>query len=53
MMEKDLKLAQAAAQSAGATTPMGAEALALYGLFLNAGHGGMDFSGIIKMIRGN
>jgi 3-hydroxyisobutyrate dehydrogenase len=53
MMEKDLKLAQAAAQSAGAATPMGAAALALYGLFLNSGHGGKDFSGIIRMIRGN
>ena len=53
MMEKDLKLAQAAAQSVGATTPMGAAALALYGLFLNAGQGNVDFSGIIKMIRGN
>ena len=53
MMEKDLKLAQAAAQSAGAATPMGAAALALYGLFLNAGQGNVDFSGIIKMIRGN
>jgi 3-hydroxyisobutyrate dehydrogenase len=52
MMEKDLKLAQAAAHSAGATTPMGAAALALYGLFLNEGHGSTDFSGIIKMIRG-
>jgi len=53
MMEKDLKLAQAAAQSAGAATPMGAAALALYGLFLNSGQGNVDFSGIIKMIRGN
>jgi len=53
MMEKDLKLAQAAAQSAGAATPMGAAALALYGLFLNSGQGNLDFSGIIKMIRGN
>lgn len=53
MMEKDLKLAQAAAQSVGAATPMGAQALSLYGLFLNAGQGNVDFSGIIKMIRGN
>ena len=53
MMEKDLKLAQTAAQSAGAATPMGAAALALYRLFLNTGQGNVDFSGIIKMIRGN
>jgi 3-hydroxyisobutyrate dehydrogenase len=32
MMLKDLKLAQDAARSAGATTPLGAEAAALYGL---------------------
>ncbi len=53
MMLKDLKLAQEAAQTVGATTPMGAAAAALYGLFVGGGKGGTDFSGIIKMIRGN
>ena len=53
MMLKDLKLAQEAAQAEGAATPMGAAAAALYGLFVNAGKGKTDFSGIIKMIRGN
>lgn len=52
LMLKDLKLAQAAAQSAGAATPLGAEAAQLYGLFDNAGHGGMDFSAIVKFLRG-
>jgi 3-hydroxyisobutyrate dehydrogenase len=52
LMLKDLKLAQSAAQGAGATTPLGAEAAQLYSLFAAKGHGGMDFSGIIKMLRG-
>jgi 3-hydroxyisobutyrate dehydrogenase len=52
MMLKDLKLAQAAAQSAGAATPLGAEATALYGLFESAGAGARDFSGIIQLLRG-
>src|SRR5512138_1562689 len=41
MMHKDLKLAQAAASHAGAATPLGAEAAALYTLFVNAGNGGL------------
>jgi 3-hydroxyisobutyrate dehydrogenase len=53
MMLKDLKLAQAAAQTAGAATPMGAQAAALYSLFESAGAGGRDFSGIIQLLRGN
>ncbi|KJS38279.1 MAG: 3-hydroxyisobutyrate dehydrogenase [Rhodospirillaceae bacterium BRH_c57] len=52
MMLKDLKLAQEAAARAGASTPLGANAEALYQLFSNNGHGGLDFSGIIKMIGG-
>jgi len=52
MMLKDLKLAQDAARSAGATTPMGAEAAALYGLYCGHGHAGKDFSGIIRFLRG-
>ena len=53
MMLKDLKLAQSAAQSAGAATPLGAEAAQLYALLAARGHDGLDFSGIIKMIRGD
>ncbi|AXS40259.1 3-hydroxyisobutyrate dehydrogenase [Breoghania sp. L-A4] len=52
MMLKDLKLAQDAARSVDASTPLGAEASALYSLFCNAGNEGMDFSGIIKYLRG-
>jgi 3-hydroxyisobutyrate dehydrogenase len=53
LMLKDLKLAQEAAQSSGAVTPLGAEAAQLYALFNNAGNGGKDFSGIINFLRGN
>jgi len=52
MMLKDLKLAQDAAAKAGATTPMGAQAEALYALFDRLGYGGKDFSGVIQMLRG-
>jgi len=51
-MLKDLKLAQEAAISSGATTALGAAATQLYSLFNAAGEGGADFSGIITMIRG-
>lgn len=52
MMLKDLRLAQGAAAETGAATPLGAEATSLYQLMSAAGRGGMDFSGIIKMLRG-
>lgn len=52
LMLKDLKLSQEAAQQAGAATPLGAEATQLYSLFAGQGHGGTDFSGIIKFLRG-
>jgi 3-hydroxyisobutyrate dehydrogenase len=52
LMLKDLRLAQAAALAAGAATPLGAEAAQIYGLFESAGHGGEDFSAIIRMLRG-
>jgi 3-hydroxyisobutyrate dehydrogenase len=50
LMLKDLKLAMGAAEEAGAYTPMGAEAEALYRRFVDLGGGNKDFSGIIKMI---
>jgi 3-hydroxyisobutyrate dehydrogenase len=53
LMLKDLKLAQEAAQSAGAVTPLGAEATQLYALFNAQGHAGVDFSGIINFLRGD
>ncbi|MFO0995161.1 MAG: 3-hydroxyisobutyrate dehydrogenase [Alphaproteobacteria bacterium] len=52
MMLKDLRLAQQAAASAGAATPLGSEASALYALFCNAGNAELDFSGIIRMLKG-
>jgi 3-hydroxyisobutyrate dehydrogenase len=52
LMLKDLKLSQAASQGAGAATPLGAEAAQLYALFAAQGEGATDFSGIIKMLRG-
>jgi 3-hydroxyisobutyrate dehydrogenase len=52
LMLKDLKLAQTAAQSAGAATPLSAEAERLYALFVARGYAGLDFSGIIRMLRG-
>ena len=53
MMLKDLKLAQEAATAAGASTPMGAEAAALYDRYVDSGEASRDFSGIFRFIRGN
>jgi 3-hydroxyisobutyrate dehydrogenase len=53
MMLKDLKLAQNAAMAAGAATPLGGAAEQMYALLAARGHDGLDFSGIIKMIRGD
>jgi 3-hydroxyisobutyrate dehydrogenase len=52
MMAKDLRLAQSAAHSVDVATPLGANARSLYALFAGRGHGGLDFSAIIKMIAG-
>ncbi|MEB2847419.1 3-hydroxyisobutyrate dehydrogenase [Rhizobiales bacterium RZME27] len=51
LMLKDLALAQDAASLAGAQTPLGAHAANLYAAFEAAGHGGEDFSAIIRMLR--
>ena len=53
MMLKDLRLAQDAAQSARAATPLGAQAMALYALMESAGQEGLDFSGVMKLIDGS
>ncbi|MEM1106382.1 MAG: 3-hydroxyisobutyrate dehydrogenase [Pseudomonadota bacterium] len=50
MMLKDLKLAQAAGAEAGATTPLGGQAEALYAMFSAMGEGGKDFSAIIELM---
>jgi 3-hydroxyisobutyrate dehydrogenase len=52
MMLKDLKLAQAAAKTAGAKAPISAGASALYGLYVDQGNAAVDFSGIITLLRG-
>ncbi len=50
LMLKDLRLAMQAADEAGASTPLGAHAAQLYEAFVADGHGGTDFSGIIKTL---
>lgn len=52
LMLKDLKLAMEAAHSVHANTPMGARAADLYEAFVEKGNGAVDFSGIIKTLRG-
>jgi 3-hydroxyisobutyrate dehydrogenase len=52
LMLKDLRLAMEAARSAGAATPMGAQAEVLYALFTKAADPATDFSGIIRMLDG-
>jgi 3-hydroxyisobutyrate dehydrogenase len=51
LMLKDLTLAQDAAKSTGAATPLGRHAQEIYKAFDAAGNGGVDFSGIIRHIR--
>ncbi|TCR91070.1 3-hydroxyisobutyrate dehydrogenase [Rhizobium sp. BK376] len=51
LMLKDLRLAQEAALSSGAATPLGAEAAQLFSLFEKQGNGARDFSAIIEMFR--
>ena len=50
LMAKDLGLAAEAAEAAGAATPLGSAARALYDEYRAEGHGGADFSGIIRML---
>jgi 3-hydroxyisobutyrate dehydrogenase len=52
LMVKDLTLAQDAAKATGAATPLGKHAQEIYKAFDAAGHGGIDFSGIIQHVRG-
>jgi 3-hydroxyisobutyrate dehydrogenase len=52
MMLKDLRLAQDAARSTRAITPLGAGAAAVYQRFVEEGGGSTDFSGIIRFLRG-
>jgi len=52
MMLKDLRLALASAGGAGAATPLGAHAGEIYAALDEAGHGGLDFSGVMKRLKG-
>ena len=51
LMLKDLTLAQEAAGSVGAETPLGRHAREIYAAFDEAGEGGADFSGIVNHLR--
>lgn len=53
MMLKDLKLAQEAATAAGANTPLGTQATAMYDAFAAAGNEGLDFSAIFRHVAEN
>ncbi len=53
MMLKDMRLAQEAAHKAKASTPLGAQSEALYALMEAAGKDNLDFSGVMKLIRGD
>lgn len=52
LMHKDLGLAMAAAEAAGADTAFGRAAYEAYDRMVNAGEGGVDFSAIIRAKRG-
>lgn len=52
LMHKDLGLAMEAVTSAGANTPLGQHAAEIYAEMNDAGHGGVDFSGVIKRLAG-
>jgi len=53
LMLKDLKLAREAADSVKVKNPIGAHAAKIYDQFAKQGHSGMDFSGIINLVREN
>ena len=50
-MLKNLKLAQAAAEAAGADTALGRHAAEIYAAFAEQGQAGKDFSAIIEAVR--
>ncbi len=52
MMLKDLKLARDAAQAVRASAPLAAGAAAVYQQFIDEGGSAVDFSGIIRFLRG-
>ena len=52
MMLKDLKLSQDAARASGARTELGERAARIYARYVESGGAGVDFSGIVRFIRG-
>lgn len=52
MMLKDLRLAAGASEAAGAMTPFGDAACDAYAALSEDGYGDLDFSGVMKRIRG-
>lgn len=52
MMLKDLRLAQDASKTARSPIPLGAHAAQLYALMEAAGEENIDFSGIVRLVRG-
>ena len=52
MMRKDLRLSQQASQMSGASTPLGAQAHAMFSLDCEAGNGELDVSSIVRFIGG-
>ena len=53
MMLKDLRLAEGAATSVDAATPLGAHATRIYEAMEAAGAAGLDFSGVMRMVEGS
>jgi 3-hydroxyisobutyrate dehydrogenase len=51
LMLKDLRLSQAAAQTAGTATPLGAAATAAFAMHVGNGFGDLDMSSIVKLIN--
>ena len=51
MMLKDLRLAEAAAESAGAALSLGPKAADIYHDFVTSNRGGLDFSAIIQLFQ--
>jgi 3-hydroxyisobutyrate dehydrogenase len=51
LMLKDLRLSQSAAQMAETSTPLGAAATAAFAMHVANGHGDLDMSSIVKLIK--
>lgn len=51
LMAKDLGLSQQVANSSGAVTPLGAQALQLYRLMCQSGYASKDFSSVFKFLE--